>query len=188
MQRHRTVTIASLALALVGVPARAAGNRTLDGVRHTQLTYTGSLNRPALPVATDRARLDDPLVPQLTDCTVASCDVTRLRLTVPRTAPGGRFAVNLLVERTLSLYVALYDAKGVEKYAVQTAPSNDGSCCVTYVQPKNTAGTVQWYELSFALGRLPAGTYTLAVYDRGGTGAFSAVVDYRALHTARTKS
>ncbi|HEX8004561.1 MAG TPA: hypothetical protein VF519_17870 [Mycobacteriales bacterium] len=163
----RPIAAVATALAcLVGTPATAADAVALDGVRATHATYDGHVNEAAY--ATEPVAIDT--YPNRAYCTAESCDVTDVRLTLPKGSTAGRFRVTITTPPQLNAAVDLYNARG-ERMAHADLLENGGSFCCT---------DVPYLTVSFSVARLPAGRYTLVVFDRGGSGSFTADVDYKA--------
>jgi hypothetical protein len=185
MPARRTALVASLVLVALAPSAHAAGTKPLDGKRRTHVRFSAHLDDPAFDVNSDRTR-NDPLMPTRQDCSSPnSCDVTDLRLTLPPDTSGGVFTASLKVERTLNVYVVLYDSRGgVTKSLQPVDPEHDDDCCDDYVRAPGSDLDTD-YVVDFTIGRLRAGKYTLVVYDRGGTGAVTTDISFTALHPDR---
>jgi hypothetical protein len=157
--------------------AGAVSSIWLDGSRRHHATYTASVDEVVIGGTVDVGSAT-VLDPSKDDCTEQSCDVTRLHLTLPRGSTVGRFTVAVDVPRDLYAVGKLYDARGNEVYAVDPLTSDDFpvNCCAT---------TDTGYRLSFEIPRLAAGDYVFVVFDRGGSGSFTASVDYSARRPER---
>ena len=154
----------ALSCALVA-PSGAAQPVSLDGQRRTQVTYEGTVSAPAMSPESVGAG-----EPSRTDCTSSSCDVTAVRLTLPKGSAGGRFKATVRTPMELSVAVAMYDARGSR---VAYTDHLGGNGALTLDAPP-------YRDLTFSVGRLAAGQYTLVVFDRGGQGTFVVTLDYKA--------
>lgn len=158
----RSVLIAtSVAVALLGAgQAGAATKHNLDGRRSRTTSYAGQLNGPAVPMSGTMRQ--QPLEPDIDDCTDQSCDVRELRLTLPRNVSSGRFHATVVVDTALQASLVLYNAKGtvLAQHNAYDAEQKDDFT----------------YQLDVHVERLPRGQYTLALVDRAGTGNFSATL------------
>ena len=171
---HRLPVAAAAALgALLAPAARAGGTIVLDGTRKTHAAFSVSLSTMALGSPTSRS---DPLAPSTAECNPAACDTSKVRLTLPPGSVTGRFTVTATIGWTLNARLALYDAKGTERAAADIERNLSG-----YVIP--TA-----YVLTMQVARLPAGTYTLVVFDNGGAGSLAVSVDYQARPPERPRA
>ncbi len=175
----RRLILATVGVMLtVTVPgAHAASAMTLDGKGRTHVRYTGNLKLPAVKVSGDRMRADI-LTPSVADCGVTSCDITQVRLLLPRGTSTGRLTVAVTVDRTLNGYVVLYDGKGQQVHAVDLVGAFP-ACCT---------GTETTYVLAFTEWQLYAGKYSLVLFDRGGAGNFTADVEFKAHPPDRQKA
>lgn len=160
-----------LACAFVA-PSHAGKPVALDGVRRTHVTYEGSVSTPAF---SPESAASGSTEANRADCTQTSCDVTAVRLTVPRGSAGGRFKAMVTMPPQLTVAVALYDARG-DRAAY--ADLSSGSW---------TTAQMPYLQLQFTVPRLPAGNYTLVVFDRAGQGSFTVDLDYKALPPARKR-
>jgi hypothetical protein len=170
---RRTLAATAVLLGLVASSADASGTVALDGKKHTKASYSASLSEPAASTNPDRAsaQAGDPTMPSLADCTQSACDITDLRLSVPKGSTAGWFEANVTVDRTMNVTVVLYDAKGrAVEYSDVTRP-----CCNGTVSTGDST-----YVVPLAASRLRAGSYQLVVFDRGGLGSFSAAVEFHA--------
>jgi hypothetical protein len=171
----RTPRCVAVAAALVGVLAPAAsahGSSALDGVRRTRVHIVGQTSDAATGDPTQRSS-GELLAPRLRDCTETACDITHLRLTLPRGVTIGRFDVLATLPRTLAARIAVYDAAGREVHAVDLTSDAQRSappCC----------GDPSIYQLAIGDARFEAGAYTVVVYDLGGSGQFTMDVTYQA--------
>jgi hypothetical protein len=167
------------AAALVGVlagSASARGTISLDGRAHTHASVSGNVVDPVVGDPTSRTS-SQTFTPSVADCTDTSCDVTRLRLTLPRGISSGRLDIVLTMPVTLNAQVVLYDADGRERLtADMTSDWNDAAAC---------CDTFDTYQFRLSDPRMKAGTYTLVVYNTGGSGRFTTDVDYVARHPDR---
>ena len=175
MTTRRLLAATLAGVALLSSAADARGVKALDGVKRTKTTYEGTLTDAAAGTGTVMFR-----APSVDDCTDQSCDVTQLRLTLPKGSIEGKFTVTVRVPRELNLTVGLYNAKGGEvELADMTSPGSTAtSCC----DPLETA-----YHVVLKIFRLPAGKYTLVMYDHGGIGTFRSTVEYTAHPPSRPK-
>jgi hypothetical protein len=173
MNARRALAAAAVALGLVAPSAVAGGSVALDGTKRTRTSYAATLTQPAASVSPDRTSANsDPTMPSLADCTATSCDITELRLTLPKGSTVGWFEANLSVQRSLNVTVVLYDANGrAVEHSDVTRP------CCTGPAPQGNATD---YAVPLAVSRLAAGKYRLVVFDRGGVGPFSASLEFHA--------
>ena len=179
MNVRRLAVAAAVALALLAPGAQAGGTSSLDGQRRTHLTFIGTLTEPAVNADVDQVRVG--VDPDRSACTKASCDITSLRLVLPRGSSTGRFVVTVAAARELNVALYLYDADG-EVVAQADVDSLSG-----YVPPCCGGALQTMYTRGFVKPRLPGGTYTLVLYNRGGVGNFTADVDFRAHPPDRPK-
>ena len=180
--RPRLAAATAVAAALVSAAApgaSAGGSQTLDGVKRTHVQVTGDVFEPV--VGDPQGRLGaDVLAPESADCTDMSCDTTRLTLRLPRGVSTGRFELVATLPRTLNARVALYDKTGRELLFADPASYAGGAvlCCPD----------PSMYQLAVADSRLEAGSYTVIVYDNGGSGEFTLDVTYQARRPDRQPS
>jgi hypothetical protein len=179
--RARAATAALAACAVLGSGivsgARAAAPVALDGSRRHHATYGASVTTMMVG-STSEVGSATFLEPSKDDCTKASCDITRLHLTLPRGSTVGRFTVAVNVPRELYASAKLYDVRGRELQSVDALSSDSFplNCCAT---------TDTGYTLQFTIPRLSAGDYTFVVFDQGGGGSFTVGVDYTARRPER---
>lgn len=175
MNVRRVLLAATAAGALLAsTPATAVGTYSLDGKRTTSKSWSGTLDATAIPVTgTTRGAVD----PVLEDCTENSCSVRNLRLSLPKGSTRGEFTVDGVFDSTMAGALVLYDSEGT------FVKSADVLLCCPYVQESQNK-----YSLSFMIKRLPAGRYTFAVVNRGGTGTFKATIKWKALPPDRKRS
>ena len=166
-------TLAAVATALVcavATPSTAGGTITLDGVRRTNVQYDGELTELAWSTDGSRVTVIDPFEPYLEDCqTSASCDITALRVTLPKGTTAGKLKVVVTLPRQMNGAVALFDAEGTRVAKGDIVENAEPLCC-----------EVPNWKVSFTVGRLPAGKYSLVVFDRGGNGRFTLDATFRA--------
>ena len=112
-----------------------------------------------------------PTTPSPDDCTPGSCDLRDLRLTLPRGASSGVFTAELDVPATMAVAVVLYDSDGT--YVA-------GADAVLLGLMPACCGDPLRYTLKIAKDRVPAGGYTIAIVNRGGTGKVEATVTWKA--------
>ena len=174
----RPLAAVATALACAFATPSAAGNTVaLDGVRRTHATYKGQVTETAFAASAERLPLY-PMEPAIEDCTTPeSCDITPVRLTLPKGTTAGRFKVTVTMPRELNGAVALFDAEGERVAKADLLENNESICC-----------TVDTWKASFVVTRMPAGHYTLVVFDRGGVGTFSVDLDYKALPPDRQRT
>jgi hypothetical protein len=155
--------------ALLAVPAlvaEGATSTTLDGGKRREHTYRGSTPDSVLVRTEDLDHVRRLLRPEPVDCTPSSCDVSTLRLVVPKGRQSGRFTYRADFESTTPVvrsfdpaataYVALYDDKGLQV----------------------AGATVFLGQVQFTRSRLAPGTYRLYVFNQGGPTAFEATVTW----------
>ena len=167
MHARRATALAAVMLCALVAPSRASQAVRLDGIRQTHTTIKATLSDPALE--TDRTVRVDPN-PSLEDCTKASCDFTQVVVTG---RPDGRFKATLTMTRDMNGAIALYDAHGdrVAEADMSNSCCNDG--------PYSFGGdTMTEWKITFVAPRLPEGTYTFVIWDRGGVGEYVADLDY----------
>jgi hypothetical protein len=179
------VAVAAVVLGLTASSAGAGGSLALDGKRKTTVRYDGQLSEPAANFGADRANNlgPDPTMPVLSDCTAKSCDITELRLSLPKGSSTGWLQALLTIPRTMNVTVVLYDAKGrAVQYADVSNPCCGGSveCCASTPSAE--------YRIPLSVSRIPAGRYRLVVFDRGGVGTFQAEVEFHAHPQDRRRS
>lgn len=163
--------LAAVAVGALAPGASARGNQSLDGTRHTRFTARASLTQAAM--GDPQKRLDgDVLTPDISECASTSCDITRLNLTLPRAVHIGRFELVASMPRSLDARIAVYDARGNEVHATDATDVTSG-VSVDVSDPTT-------YTLAISDARLPAGTYTIVVYDTGGSGQVVMNVSYQA--------
>jgi hypothetical protein len=182
---RRLAVATMVALGLLAPAASATGTKALDGTRTTHARYTGTLTQPAYRVVVDPARVrtdPSPADPNRADCTKESCDVTALRLTVPRGSSTGRFVVSVKAVRELSVGIFLYDATGE-----QVAQADVDRFDSFYLPPCCGAAPDEGYTRGFVVPRLDAGKYTLVIYNRAGYGEYTADVTFTAHPADRPK-
>jgi hypothetical protein len=182
---RRVVAVAAVVLGLAVSSASAGGSLALDGKRKTKVRYDGQLTEPAANFGTDRANNlgSDPTMPALSDCSANSCDITELRLSLPKGSSTGWLQALLTLPRSMNVTVVLYDAKGrAVQYADATNPCCGGSvaCCASMPSAE--------YQIPLSVSRIPAGRYRLVVFDRGGAGTFRAEVEFHAHPQDRRRS
>ncbi|MDQ1711013.1 MAG: hypothetical protein QOE45_463 [Frankiaceae bacterium] len=179
--RHRRSLAAAAALAglLTGILASGAsanGSIALDGRKRTHAKASGNVVDPVVGDPTSRTS-SETFTPSVADCTDTSCDITRLRLTLPNGVSSGRLDIVLTMPVTLNAQVVLYDADGKERLSADmTSDWNDAAAC---------CDTFDSYQFHLSDPRMKAGAYTLVVYDTGGSGRFSTDIDYVARHPDR---
>lgn len=171
MNLRPLVTVAIALACAFGTPSTAGAPVAMDGVKRTHATYEGEVFAPAFSL--ESAMLGEA---DRSDCTTTSCDMTPLRLTVPKGSAGGRFKAVVTIPPQLTVAIGLYDAKG-SRVAYTDMPSGGWTCCAE----------LPYMQMSFTVARLAAGTYTFVVYDRGGQGSFTVDLDYKANPPARER-
>lgn len=163
MALRSTLAATVVAVALLGGAAQATGSSTLDGTKRTDWSYQGQLDDSTLSTpGQGRDVTDAALEPHQSDCTPTSCDVSMVRLTVPRGRQSGRFTYDVVLSEpvvgspnTLATTVAaLYNSKG-ERVLRSSA------CCML--------GT-----LRLTHPRLLAGNYKIVIYNQGAPTRFVA--------------
>lgn len=165
----RPLAVVAVALSCAFATATTAGGTVvLDGVRRTKAVVKGEVTEPAF-VASER--LVEPLDPTLKECGSTSCDITVVTATLPRGSTAGRFRVTVTMPRSLNGYIALYNREG-ERIAQADLLQNQSCCDLDEMFPE--------WKATFVVARLAAGTYRLVVFDRGGSGTFTADLDFRA--------
>jgi len=165
--------LAAVAVALLcasAAPSTAGGTVTLDGVRRTHTSYKGELTDSIAMSSQAPPVLYDPVIE---DCEVSpeACDITSVRLTLPRGTSSGRFKVTVTMPRELNGHVGLFDREGQRVATADVVTNTEPICCTA------EAGT---WRAAFTVARLAPGDYTLVVFDRGGMGEFTAELDYKA--------
>ncbi|HEV2890780.1 MAG TPA: hypothetical protein VGX28_10445 [Frankiaceae bacterium] len=168
----RSLVPASLALACaIAMPSTAAPGVAMDGVRRTHSTYEGQVSDPAFS-------LESAIVGEASraDCSATSCDATPVRLTVPKGSAGGRFKAVVTMPPQLAVSIGVYDAKG-SRVAYTDIPSGGWACCQS----------LPYSQLTVTIARLPAGSYTVVIFDRAGQGTFTVDLDYKANPPARER-
>lgn len=165
MHPRRTAAAVLAGVALLAGAADATGSSSLDGARRTNWTYTGRLDESTLATpGQGRNPADAALAPHPSDCTTSSCDISRVRLSVPRGRQSGQFSYQVtFVGTTLgepnvasSASAALYDSRGNE---VLVTPF----CC-------------SMWSMRLDSPRLPAGSYTIVIYNQGAPTSFEATL------------
>jgi len=166
--RRLAVVAAALACA-VAAPSTAGGSMAMDGVRRTHAVYKGVVTSPALTLDANRVA-SYPVEPAIEDCgPPGSCDLTTLRLTLPKGTTAGRFRATITMPLELNGAVALFNAEG-ERVAQGDVLSNGQTLC---------CDAPRW-QVTLAVARLAPGQYTLVVFNHGGQGEFTADVDFKA--------
>jgi hypothetical protein len=178
------VAVAAVVLGLAASTSHAGGSLALDGKRKTTVRYDGQLSEPAANFGADRANVNgDPTqatMPVISDCTANSCDITELRLSLPKGSSTGWIQAMLTVPRTLNVTVVLYDAKGRTVGHADVTTGAVVECCA--------GAPSQDYHLPLSVSRITAGRYRLVVFDRGGVGTFLATVEFHAHPQDRRRS
>ena len=171
--------IAAVATALAcafATPSTAGGNVALDGVRRTHASFQAEVTDPAFTAGEGGIPADPE--PSMQDCSSTSCDITALRLTLPKDSSAGRFKVTVTMPRELNGAVALYNVEGERVAKADLLANNESICC----------DLDETWKVSFVVARLTPGTYTFVVYNRGGSGTFTADIDYKANRPDRRRS
>lgn len=184
MNVRRVFAVAAVVLGLAASSAGAGGSLALDGKRKTKVHYDGQLSEPATNFGVDRASNvgGDPTMPALSDCTARSCDITELRLTLPKGTSSGWLQAVLTVPWEMNVTVVLYDAKGnAVQYADTTNPCCGAVACCDGAPSSD-------YQMPLSVSRMPAGRYRLVVFDRGAPGTFRAQVEFHAHPQDRRRS
>lgn len=164
--RPRRLVIAAVAVAVgLGGVADARSGGTLDGSRRRSFSYDGDLTGTTLPQQAVAGRD----YPRPSDCGETDCDVTTLRLTVPRGRQSGRLDYVIRFDHSLSAEVALYDAADRE---VRRAESREVE--------------IDSYTMRLSVTRLRPGRYTIVVYAAAGSGSFQATAQWRVNPPHRT--
>lgn len=171
--RPLAVAAAVLAAWMAAPAAAAPTTYRLDGKRSTTQSYRAALSTPYVPASTGGSAEVDPTVPDTAGCayTPSSCDIRTLRLTLPKGRSRGQLRVTVVVPTTLNAALVLYGGKNPQTDEIWRRRDSDPppACC-----------KVDSYTLDITIGRMPAGTYQLAVIDRAGVGEFTATVEWTA--------
>jgi len=155
----RRAAYAGLAIAAALVQgAVAADPATLDGHRKTSYSYDGVLTGPTVYSGITETGTSGGLKPQREWCTEQTCDTTDLALRLPAGRQSGRLVVELAYAPSASMRLGIYRADGTE------LPSPT-YCCMS----DRVVAT-----------QLPAGSYSVVVYDEVGSGRFNVTVSWKA--------
>jgi hypothetical protein len=164
------MAVTAVLLGLVApATAGAAEAYRLDGKRTTVRKYSATLNEASLPM---RSVTGAPTTPSPDDCTPGSCDLRELRLALPRGTSSGVFTAALSVPVTMAAAVVLYDSEGTYVAGADAA--------LLDLTPNCCGDDPLRYTLKIAKDRVPAGRYTIAIVNRGGTGKVDATVTWHA--------
>ncbi len=170
MTARRIAAAVAVCAALVAPSAEARGTVSLDGYRRTKTSYSGTLSQPNASMTFHPER---GLTPTVQGCNDGSCDQTQLRLTLPKRSIEGKLVVTVEAPHLLATSIGLYNTKGTELAYSEMTSNSQGTVCCSGEPPEG-------YILTLKVARLKAGRYTLVVFDRGGVGAFTAKVEYKA--------
>jgi hypothetical protein len=177
-----TATLAlAVAVALAGVlapGASARGSQSLDGVKKTHFRLTGSVGSAVVADPAARLSKGDPTAPERSECTTTSCDVTTLRLSLPHAVATGRFDLVATLPRSLNARIGIYDVAGRQVLYTDETDLATSAVFVCCTDP----GV---YQVAITEPRLRAGTYTIVLYDTGGSGDFTMDVTYQARRPQR---
>ncbi|HVE98751.1 MAG TPA: hypothetical protein VNA12_06195 [Mycobacteriales bacterium] len=166
MTRRLLPTAALAAAALLTVDSSAAAPATLDGQKVTSHSYVGQLTGPTVY---DGLLVEEPpegAQPKPQWCKVSTCDQTALVLRLPEGRQSGRLVIELAHDPTAKMHLGVYDSKWVE------------------VPPQDYFGMGD----RLVAAQLPAGRYTVVVYDDAGQGGFRATISWKANRPHRSSS
>lgn len=153
--------IAAAALVLVAALSQsstAADPATLDGQSRTSHNYEGALAGPSVYSGSTETGPNGATSPQREWCTEQTCDTTELALRLPTGRQSGRLVVDLTYAASAAMHLTIYHADGTEMQGRRV-------CC----QADRVVAT-----------QLPAGSYSVVVYDDAGSGSFNVSVSWKA--------
>lgn len=150
---------------LASVPASAGQTYSLDGRRNTTKHWKAELYETRIPSVSST---QEPLTPQLSDCTDGSCDVHQLRLTLPKGTTWGRLTATVTAPRGMETVLVLYSAKG------DVIASRDGLMAGEF----SAGDDPTTYTMELSLNWLTKGTYTLALHNRAGAGEATSKLEW----------
>jgi hypothetical protein len=174
MYARRAAAVALVVVGMLASGAHATGSSTLDGTRRTRFSYQGELSESTLVTGEASTSPERAVEPTPADCTRGSCDISRVRLTVPRGRQSGQLDYEALLSdpvtgapsTTSVASAALYDSKG--KQVLRSS-----LCCGLDA-------------LRLSHPRLPAGSYTVVIYNQGQPTHFEATLTWVANPPHRT--